>query len=151
MTIRAAIPADEAQLLELRQKLWPDMPDADNVHDVRALLSGNPRSTMPLVMFVAEEQGTLLGFIEVGLRSHADGCDPSHPCGFIEGWYVRPEAKGRGLGRALLAHAEQWAREQGCVELASDTWADNKPSIEAHKALGFQVIDTCVNFRKPLH
>ena len=124
------------------------MPHDDNLADVRALLSGKPRSTLPLVMFVAVEEGALLGFVEVGLRSHADGCEPSRPCGFVEGWYVKPDAKGQGVGRALIARAEQWARDQGCTELASDTWADNEASIAAHKALGFEIVDTCVNFRK---
>ena len=148
--IRPARAEDEAQLLQLRQALWPETSSAEHLSDVRGLLSGKPRSTLPLVIYVAESRGALLGFVEVGLRSHADGCDPSRPCGFVEGWYVRPKDEGRGIGRALIARSEQWARDQGCTELASDTWADNEASIEAHKALAFEVVDTCVNFRKRL-
>ena len=37
-------------------------------------LSGTPASTLPLVCLVAEVDGLVVGFIEVGLRSHADGC-----------------------------------------------------------------------------
>jgi aminoglycoside 6'-N-acetyltransferase I len=46
--------------------------------------------------------------------------------------------------------AEAWTRGQGCTELASDTWLDNAGSQLAHRALGFEVVDRCVNFRKPL-
>src|SRR5204863_3252567 len=55
-------------------------------------------------------------FLEVDLRSHADGCNPSRPVGYIEGWYVAQSYRTRGIGRKLLAAAEDWARSQGCIE-----------------------------------
>lgn len=68
-------------------------------------------------MFVAQDHDdSLIGFIEVSLRSHADGCDPSHPVGFIEGWYVKPVFRGRRIGAKLLREAERWAREACCHE-----------------------------------
>jgi aminoglycoside 6'-N-acetyltransferase I len=115
-----------------------------------AILSGESTSTLPLVLVVAEIAGEVVGFIEVGLRSHADGCDTRYPVGFIEGWYVKPEYQRRSVGRALLQSAEQWARAQGARELASDTWIDERPSQRAHEALGFEVVDRCVHFRKSL-
>jgi len=58
------------------------------------------------VAFVAQDHdGSLIGFIEVSLRSHADGCDPSHPVGFIEGWYVKPVFRGKRIGARLLREA----------------------------------------------
>src|ERR1700722_401586 len=90
------------------------------------------------------------GFIEVGLRSHADGCDTRHPVGFIEGWYVEAAHRGSGVGSALMRTAEGWARSQGCRELASDTWIDHEDSLRAHEALGFEVVDRCVHFKKSL-
>ena len=36
------------------------------------------------------------------------------------------------------------------MELASDTWIDNEKSQRAHEALGFEVVDRCVNYRKVL-
>jgi aminoglycoside 6'-N-acetyltransferase I len=122
----------------------------DNVAEVRAIVAGAPRSTMPLVLLVARRGGEVAGFVEVGLRSHADGCDPSRPVGFIEGWIVAEAHRRHGVGRALLAAAEDWARAQGCVELASDTWIDDARSVRAHEAFGFEVVDRCVNFRKPI-
>ena len=49
-----------------------------------------------------------------------------------------------------MVAAEAWSREQGASELASDTWLDNAGSQRAHEALGFEVVDRCVNYRKPL-
>ncbi len=131
--------------------LWPDGALAEHREEARAILAGSPPSTMPLVVFVSEAEGVVVGFIEVGLRSHADGCDTRHPVGFIEGWYVEAAHRGSGVGRALMRTAEEWARSQGCRELASDTWIDHEDSLRAHEALGFQVVDRCVHFRKGLH
>lgn len=131
-------------------QLWPDESIEGHRAETRDKLEGRPRSTLPLVIFVAEQAGQLIGFLEVGLRSHADGCDTSRPCGFVEGWYVVPEHTGRGVGRLLMDCAERWSEEQGCTELASDTWVDNEASQHAHAALGFEVVDRCVNYRKPL-
>jgi aminoglycoside 6'-N-acetyltransferase I len=49
-----------------------------------------------------------------------------------------------------LAAAEDWASNQGCKEMGSDTQIDNEISQIAHRALGYQVVDRCVHFRKPL-
>jgi aminoglycoside 6'-N-acetyltransferase I len=106
---------------------------------------------MPLVIFVAEgKEGRLVGFLEVDLRSHADGCNPSRPVGYIEGWYVAEDHRHRGIGRKLLAKAEDWARSHRCVEMASDAIIDNELSQRAHEALGYEVVDRCVHYRKEL-
>jgi len=107
--------------------------------------------TMPLTIFVAEESaGILVGFLEVDLRSHADGCNPSQPVAYIEGWYVAEDHRHRGIGRKLLAKAEDWARSHRCVEMASDAIIDNELSQRAHEALGYEVVDRCVHYRKKL-
>jgi len=148
--VRTAASGDLEEVTFLRARLWPDAPTAEHRDEVRAILAGHPPSTLPVVIFVAEGEGRLIGFVEVGLRSHADGCDPTRPCGFVEGWYVAPEHQGRGVGRLLMEHAEVWAREQGSKEIASDTWIDSQGSQRAHAALGFEVVDRCVNYRKKL-
>lgn len=106
---------------------------------------------LPLVNLVAEaSDGSLLGFVEVGLRSHAEGCDPSLPVGYVEGWYVAENQRRRSIGAQLLAAAEDWARSQGCVEMASDTSPENEISQRVHKSLGFAEVERSVNFRKSL-
>lgn len=150
MRVRPAIASDLESVTQLAAALWPEGPPSDHAAHAASILSGKPAGTMPLVLFVAEVGGSVIGFIEVGLRSHADGCDTSRPVGFVEGWYVHPSYQRGGVGRALMTAAEEWARAQGAREIASDTWIDNEPSQKAHEALGFEVVDRCVNYRKAL-
>ena len=105
---------------------------------------------MPLVIFVAEASERPIGFLEVDLRSHVDGCNPAKPVGYLEGWYVAEEYRRQGIGKKLVVAAEEWARGHGCVEIGSDALIDNVTSQRAHAALGYEVVDRCVNYRKTL-
>ncbi len=135
-------------LLKLLVALWPKESTRDHGRQIRSILNGKPRSTLPLTMFVAEQDDALVGFVEVGLRSHANGCDPVRAVGFIEGWFVVPLHRRKGVGRKLFAAAEKWCRSHGCREMASDTWAGHRLSVNAHRGLGYAVEGTFVNFRK---
>jgi aminoglycoside 6'-N-acetyltransferase I len=135
----------------MREALWPKTPAGEHARELTNILEGKPVTTLPLIILVAEASDRgLAGFLEVDLRSHADGCNPSRPVGYIEGWYVAENHRQRGIGRRLLAAAEAWARSQGCVEMASDTWVDNDVSQCVHEALGYEVVDRCVHYRKTL-
>ena len=52
------------------------------------------------------------------LRPYAEGCATT-PVAFLEAWFVSPERRRRGVGRALVATAEAWARGRGCHEFAN--------------------------------
>jgi aminoglycoside 6'-N-acetyltransferase I len=149
--IRLAQPADRNALALLCHALWPDSPAEEHTRELAAKLSGNSPGALPLDIFVADTgDGSLCGFIEVGLRSHAEGCDPSHPVGYVEGWFVAEDHRRRGIGKKLLAAAEDWARQKGCLEMASDTWIHNELSQRVHHSLGFQEVERAIHFRKAL-
>ncbi|MBI3578676.1 MAG: GNAT family N-acetyltransferase, partial [Ignavibacteriales bacterium] len=80
---------------------------------------------------------------------HAEGCS-SHRIAYLDGWFVTPSARRKGIGKALIEAAEQWGRTQSCCELASDTEIENHISIAAHRSLGFSEITHSVSFRKTL-
>ena len=149
--VRPSEPSDREQLSLMRLALWPELSVDGDRPELDAALSGKPMGTMPVTILVAETgDGNLVGFVEVGLRSHADGCDTSVPVGFVEGWFVSELHRRKGVGAKLLAAAENWARGHGCIEMASDTWLDNDKSQRVHEALGFEVVDRCVHYRKAL-
>jgi aminoglycoside 6'-N-acetyltransferase I len=149
--IREAQAGDEQELAAMQSLLWPDAALDELRNEAEALIQHRFAGTLPCVALVAEDEtGALVGFVHVGLRSHADGCNPEQPVGFIEGWFVREPFRSRGIGKALIDAAEAWARQQGCREMASDALIDNQQSHEAHLALGFEVVDRCVHFRKSL-
>jgi aminoglycoside 6'-N-acetyltransferase I len=153
MKIRPAHASDLDQLAHLCEALWPSSPAEEHAQELRLILTGNAALvlTMPIEIFVADApDGTLVGFVEVDLRSHADGCKPSQPVGYIEGWYVAEDHRQRGIGEKLLESAEGWARSQRCVEMASDAVIDNEVSQRAHVALGYEVVGRCIHYRKKL-
>ena len=103
----------------------------------------------PLIVFVAAEEERLAGFLELDLRSYGEGC--SSFAGAIRRRLVRSAGleTARRRRRADSA-AEQWSRERGYAELASDTEEFNRLSRDAHAALGFEEVETLVVFRKAL-
>lgn len=91
----------------------------------------------------------MVGFLEIRLRDCAEGASSS-PVAFIEGWFVLPEHRRQGLGKALVQAAENWAASRGCIEIASDTQIDNRVSIAAHERLGYKQVEQLVCFLKRL-
>jgi aminoglycoside 6'-N-acetyltransferase I len=143
--------SDREQLAQLRAALWPESSAEEHAEEITRILAGKFPGIMPLVILVAQAaDSTLVGFLEAGLRSCADGCDETHAVGYVEGWYVAENCRRQGIGAELLRASEEWARGQGCVEMASDTGIDNSVSQRAHEALGFEVAERSVLYRKAL-
>jgi aminoglycoside 6'-N-acetyltransferase I len=145
VSIRKITESDRAEWVRLRDALWPGS-RAD--HEAETRLYFERRLETPIV-FVAEADGRLVGFLELDYRKYAPGCAAS-PVPFIEGWYVEAEMQGRGVGRALMQAAEARARAAGYREIASDVEIDNADGIAAHRALGFDEIERVVCFRKSI-
>lgn len=146
MAIRQVRPEDSDSWLSMRLALWPETSLDQHRKEMEMVLSKSDRCAV----FVCEDaQSDLIGFTEVSLREWAEGC-LSSPVGYLEGWYVTENFRGKGVGRALLSASEDWARCQGCTEMASDTDLGNEESKAAHKKLGFEIAGRVVAFRKDL-
>ena len=145
MKIRPFQDSDWRDWLRMSGALFPHHSDAEEEAAMRALLA-----RADAAVFVAERpDGSVCGYVEVGSRPYADGCDTS-PVGYIEAWYVDADVRRAGYGRALLAAAEAWARSRGYREVASDARLDNTLSHEAHRRSGYEEVDRIVQFRKTL-
>ena len=92
----------------------------------------------------AEENGEALGF---ALFFHNYSTFLARPGIYLEDLFVKPEARGRGYGKALLAQLARIALERDCgrVEWAVLNW--NEPSINFYKALGAVPMDDWTVFR----
>jgi len=101
------------------------------------------------VFIASRDDDSICGFVQVASRPYADGCDTS-PVGFIEAWFVDEDMRRAGVGRALLAAAEDWARARGYSEMASDALLDNTISHRAHEGAGYIEVERAVRYRKPL-
>jgi aminoglycoside 6'-N-acetyltransferase I len=146
VTVRPAGKSDAAAWLAMRRALWPDAWPGEHEEEIEEFLAG--RSREPLAVLIAENPaGAAVGFAELSIRPTAEGCRTGRVA-YLEGWFVSPAARRRGVGRSLVEAAERWARGQGCRELASDTQPDNAASIAAHEAAGFEDAGLVRCFRK---
>ena len=149
--IRQSQISDRDKIAAMYEQLWPETPIEEHASEIESILHSGMSGILPAAILVAHDGANeLTGFLQVGLRSHADGCDTTQPVGFVEGWFVHKPFRNQGIGRQLLHFAEEWARKQGCKEMASDTWIDQTQSQKAHEALGFEIVDRCIHFRKHL-
>ncbi|MCI0553173.1 MAG: GNAT family N-acetyltransferase [Anaerolineae bacterium] len=143
--IRRATAADKPEWLRMRQGLWPEAPIEYLDYDLDEILTDPEQA----VFVASRADGGLVAFIETGLRNHVEGCETSL-VGYIEAWYVDEHVRGQKLGREMVHAAEQWAREKGMSEMASDTWLENEASIAAHLKMGYWEAERLVHFVKRL-
>src|SRR5688572_28849457 len=136
MRVTTATEADKDDWHRLRCALWPD----SNVRlsDLDPMLSEPDR----YANFIARDDlGEMIGFAEAALRyDYVNGCKTS-PVAFLEGIYVTPGHRRRGVARALVEAVADWGRAKGCAELASDALLANVDSRRMHRALGFEDIE----------
>jgi aminoglycoside 6'-N-acetyltransferase I len=138
---------DQPGWLEFRRALWPDA-GADDHRGYMALALAQPERFLHLMMYDAQRRP--VGFIEGSIRSDYVNGTESSPVGFVEGVYVTPAWRRKGVARQLYAAIGDWAKARGCRELASDALIDNQTSQRAHSALGFKETERVVYFTKKL-
>lgn len=145
--IRQVDQRDFDQWLALRCALWPEGSVEEHREEIQRFFAG--KAAEPQAVLIAEKDGQPVGTAELSIRAYAEGCITDRVA-YLEGWYVAPEFRGRGYGRALIAAAEGWAVGQGCKEFASDAELDNHSSKAAHEACGFVEVGAVRCFRKTL-
>ena len=141
MKIRPIAAADFGEWRRMRDLLWPGQTEKD-----MRLWQARSDAT---VIVAERDDGTLGAFAEFGERSIGESCETS-PVGYVEGWWVDPDLRGKGIGRLLIDAGERWARGRGYRELGSDTEPENSASQAAHLKLGFEEVARLVVFRKVL-
>jgi len=143
--IRPARPGDEGLVLEFVRELaaYERLSHAvrARAEDVRAALFEEPRRAEVLLAF---DVGTPVGF---ALFFHNYSTFLGRPGLYLEDLFVRPAARGRGHGKALLRRLAAIARERGCgrMEWAVLDW--NRRAVDFYRALGATPQDDWTIFR----
>jgi GNAT superfamily N-acetyltransferase len=109
--------------------------------DLQAALFGARRYAEVLFACVAGEP---LGF---ALFFHNFSTFRGKPGIYLEDLFVRPQARGHGLGRRLLQYLAQTALERGCARLDWAVLDWNAPSIAFYRKLGAVPLDEWTGFR----
>jgi GNAT superfamily N-acetyltransferase len=137
--IRAARKGDAASILVLIKELAAYEKLAHEViateQDIDKQLFGTHPHAEALV---AEYAGKPVGF---ALFFHNFSTFLGRPGLYLEDLYVKPEFRGRGFGKKLLAHLAKLALQRGCgrFEWAVLDW--NTPAIRFYESLGAKIVD----------
>lgn len=132
-------------IVKLAIMLWPNSSEEElNLHFTKLL------DKEDAVIFLAEEEDQYIGFAHCQLRfDYVEGTDTS-PVGYLEGIYVMEEYRKRGIGKELVTYCEEWSRQKGCTEFASDIELDNVDSFNFHLKVGFKEVNRIICFAKKL-
>ena len=144
MKIIKASANDAHVVAKLSCMLWPGHSVEEMTDEFCVLLSQENAA-----VYLAVDD-TAVGFAQCQLRcDYVEGTDSS-PVGYLEGIFVLDDYRRRGVARALLTACQQWAKDRGCSEFASDCEIDNTESLVFHLAMGFVEANRIICFAKKL-
>lgn len=146
MKIRCTDNATDPDWLQLRAEFFPE--DFPGEH--QQFLQSHSVDGRFTAFIAHGDDDEAMGFAEVAIRhDYVNGCQ-HRPALFLEGIYVRPGFRGRGVAHLLCSAAEEFGARHGCREFGSDVLIDDHDSLAAHAALGFTETERVVYFRKLL-
>ncbi len=132
-------------LAELVRIIWPE----HSPEELKRIIEDYIASENSAV-FAEIVDGQYVGVALCGLRhDYVEGCESS-PVGYLEGVGVCAAYRHRGIAGKLVSECEQWAREKGCSEFASDCELTNTASLNFHLSIGFHEENRIICFKKKL-
>jgi len=145
VTIRAARPADVPLVLAFIRELavyerLEDQVVATEADIATGLFGARPYAEVLLGCLAGEPVGFALFF-------HNFSTFLGKPGLYLEDLFVRPAARGAGVGRELLARLARLAIERGCGRLDWAVLDWNEPSIGFYRSLGAATLDDWTTFR----
>ena len=127
------------------KELWPE----HEVEKLERILIDYIRDRESAV-FTEVVDGKYVGVALCCLRhDYVDGCETS-PVGYLEGIFVDTQHRKQGIANSLCKECEQWAKEMGCKEFASDCELTNTTSLQFHLGIGFTEENRIICFKKKL-
>lgn len=144
--IRRLHESDLNEWFRLRRLLWDETEDEDHKQEMLDIIE---HPDMQMVFVAEKSSGGLAGFVEVSIRPMAEDCETEN-VGYLEGWFVEEGVRRNGIGTGLVGAAEQWAKDNGCEEMASDAEIGNSVSLISHVKLGYRETSRLVHLMKKL-
>jgi len=96
-------------------------------------------------LLVAVESDEILGFALLQTRETPPfGCFVDHRCAYLLDLCVAPEHRRQGIGAALIAAAEQWAKERALAYLELDVLTNNERALGVYERSGFSPVRQCM-------
>jgi GNAT superfamily N-acetyltransferase len=139
VSIRSAVPADLSLICTFIRDLAEYEKLAHAVVFDEDVLRGHLFGPRPMAeVVIGEVDGEAQGF---ALFFHNFSTFEGRPGIYLEDLYVRPAARGAGLGKALLSHLAALSLERGCARLEWSVLDWNAPSIGFYRSLGAQPMD----------
>ncbi len=89
--------------------------------------------------FLAADADRVVGFITVSVVEEVHSLLQPMRFGRIGSIGVTSDHRGRGVGRVLVAAAQEWAETRGCVEVRLTVGAFNKRAARLYEELGYEV------------
>ena len=145
LTICKAKKEDALTVAKLAIQMWEDNVLEELTAELAEIIGSSEA-----VVFLGTVDGNAIGFAQCLLRhDYVEGTETS-PVGYLEGIFVEEEYRKQGFAKRLLEVCENWAKEQGCTEFASDCELDNTGSLKFHLSLGFEEANRVICFKKKL-
>lgn len=139
ISIRPASAADLPLIAQLIRDLAEYEKLADEVRFDQAVLGQKLFGPRPYAeVLIGEIDGAAQGF---ALFFHNFSTFEGRPGIYLEDLFVRPEARGSGLGKALLAQLAALAAERDCARLEWSVLDWNEPAIGFYRKLGARLMD----------
>jgi RimJ/RimL family protein N-acetyltransferase len=136
--VRHAEPKDAARLVQLAQEIGAEdegwlitAGDWRSAWDERRYLR-TVRRHRDAAVLVAETNGTVIGRLSIARDSH-----PASEHVADLGVMVDREHRRRGVGTALMAAAEEWARGAGIRKIELHVFPHNEPALALYERLGY--------------
>jgi aminoglycoside 6'-N-acetyltransferase I len=144
MSITKVTQDDFNEWLDLALELWPDYSAAE----MQKILTTILQSPKEAGFLVKDADERAIAFMNLSLRHDYVPDATQSPVAYVEGIYVKEEYRKQGVGTELIRYAEQWALEQGCIELALDALLENTAGHEFYAKIGFREVERVVFFIK---
>ncbi|MGI6264446.1 MAG: aminoglycoside 6'-N-acetyltransferase [Acutalibacteraceae bacterium] len=138
-------PEELPSLAKLVKIIWPEHTPAELERIIQNYIDSDNSA-----VFSEKADGQIVGAALCCLRhDYVEGCETS-PVGYLEGVSVKEEYRHKKIAKKLVLECEQWAREKGCTEFASDCELTNTASMHFHLSIGFQEENRIICFKKLL-